>query len=148
MPRPFSLQTVLDLMQDRSDEATRALAQLIAAERDARNRLEMLQQYRDEYRERFRQAAQNGLRQSEWRNYHEFLNRLDEAITQQVATVTRQATYTAAGQERWQHQRTRLQAFDALHERHRASEARRELRQEQKAQDEFAARRTDDDEKH
>ena len=35
MARPFSLQTVLELMQTRSDEATQRLARLIAAERDA-----------------------------------------------------------------------------------------------------------------
>ncbi|WP_291994543.1 flagellar export protein FliJ [Candidatus Accumulibacter sp. ACC003] len=145
MPRPFSLQTVLELMQSRSDEATQHLARLIASERDATNKLSMLQQYRDEYTERFQKAAQDGLRQAAWHNYYEFLNRLDEAIQQQTAEVSQQQTQTAAGQANWQQQRARLQAFDALRERHRADEARREVRQEQKAQDEFAARRKDDD---
>ena len=48
MTRPFSLQTILELMQTRADEATQQLARLIAAEQDARNKLAMLQQYRDE----------------------------------------------------------------------------------------------------
>lgn len=144
MPRPFTLQAVLDLMQNRSDQATQGLARLIASERDAKTRLGLLQQYRDEYDERFREAAQDGLRQAEWRNYREFLNRLDEAIKQQTEAVALQQQHTAAGQANWQQQRARLQAFDALLERHRSSEARRELRQEQKAQDELAARRTDD----
>lgn len=47
-------------MQSRSDDATQRLARLIAAERDARNKLAMLQQYREEYSARFRQAAQGG----------------------------------------------------------------------------------------
>ncbi|MCB1932360.1 MAG: flagellar export protein FliJ [Candidatus Accumulibacter sp.] len=145
MPRPFSLQAVLDLMQTRSDEATQRLARLIATERDAQSRLGMLEQYRDDYAERFRQAARKGLGQPEWRNYQEFLNRLDEAITQQSQVVSLQQQHTAAGQTDWQRQRTRLQAFDALFERHRASEAKLELRLEQKAQDEFAARRRDDE---
>jgi flagellar FliJ protein len=145
MARPFSLQTVLELMQTRSDEATQRLAGLIAAERDAKEKFAMLLQYRDEYTARFRQAVQNGLGQPEWRNYQEFLSRLDEAIQQQMQLVSAQETHTAAGQEDWKRQRAKLNALDALSERHRASEARLEIRQEQKAQDEFAARRKDNE---
>ncbi|EXI81432.1 MAG: Flagellar FliJ protein [Candidatus Accumulibacter appositus] len=144
MPKPFSLQTVLELMQNRSDEATQRLARLIATERDAQSKLGMLEDYRDDYTERFRKAIQGGLCQPEWRNYQEFLNRLDEAISQQLQAVRQQQAHTAAGQAEWQQQRTKLQALDALYERHRASEAKLEERQEQKAQDEFAARRRHD----
>jgi len=145
MARPFSMQTVLELMQTRSDEATQRLARLIAVERDAKEKFAMLLQYRDEYTARFRQAVQNGLGQPEWRNYQEFLTRLDEAIKQQMQLVSVQETHTAAGQEDWKRQRTKLKALDALSERHRASEARLEIRQEQKAQDEFAARSKDNE---
>ena len=47
MTRPFPLQTVLELMQERADEATRNLARLIASEKDAKARLELLLGYRD-----------------------------------------------------------------------------------------------------
>ena len=86
MTRPFSLQTVLDLMQARTDEATRNLARLIANEKDAKARLDMLLGYRDEYAGRFREAAQNGLTQREWQNFQHFLGRLDDAIEQQTAS--------------------------------------------------------------
>jgi len=131
---------VLDLMRNRHDEATQSLARLLAAERDAKKKLEMLLQYREEYTTRFREAAQDGLGQPEWRNFQEFLNRPDEAITQQLQSVSLQEAHTAAGQAEWRQQQKRLKAFDALSERHRASEARWESRQEQKTQDEFAAR--------
>lgn len=140
MAKPFSLQMVLDLMRNRHDEATQSLARLLAAERDAKKKLEMLLQYREEYTTRFREAAQDGLGQPEWRNFQEFLNRLDQAITQQLQSVSLQEAHTAAGQAEWWQQQKRLKAFDALSERHRASEARWESRQEQKTQDEFATR--------
>jgi len=142
--RPFALQTVLELMRRRSDEATLSLARLLAAERDARQKLDMLLQYRDEYSARFRQAAQDGLGQPAWRNYQDFLDRLDEVIEQQTQAVGRQQADTAAGQAEWQNRRNRLQAFDTLSARHRASEERLEFRLEQKTQDEFAARSCDD----
>lgn len=146
MAKPFSLQIVLDLMQVRADEATNRLARLIANERDAKSKLEMLQQYRDEYAARFRQAAQSGLGQREWHNYQEFLNRLDEAIDSQRQTVAQQVQNTATGQTHWQQQRTKLKALDTLSDRHYASESALEQKREQKIQDEFSARRRTDKE--
>ena len=140
MAKPFSLQTVLELMQVRADDATQSLARLIANERDAKNKLGLLQQYRDEYAARFQQAAKNGINPHEWRNYQEFLNRLDEAIDAQRKAVAQQEKNTAAGQLHWQQQRTKLKAFDTLSERHSANENMQELKREQKTQDEFAAR--------
>ena len=144
MAKPFSLQTVLELMQIRADDATLRLAQLIANERDANSKLGMLQQYRDEYAMRFRQAAQNGISPREWHNYQEFINRLEEAIDAQRQAVAMQARHTADGQSHWQQQRKKLKAFDTLSDRHFASEEAREVRREQKTQDEFAARFTAD----
>ena len=144
MTKPFALQTVLDLMQIRADEATRNLARLIGIEKDAKAKLEMLQQYRDEYATRFRESAQNGLSQREWHNFQQFLNRLDEAIDSQQKTVAAQIKNTVAGQTQWQQQRKKLKAFDTLSERHFASENAREMKKEQKVQDEFAARTKDD----
>lgn len=144
MPKPFPLQTILELMQSRADEATQNLARLIANERDAKAKLEMLQQYRDEYAARFQQAAQSGINQRDWHNYQQFLNRLDDAIDTQRNAVAAQAQKTVAGQLQWQQQRKKLKAFDTLSERHHSAENAREIKREQKMQDEFAIRpRTD-----
>lgn len=144
MTKPFPLQIVLELMQDRADEATQELARLIASERDAKNKLVLLQNYRDEYASKFQQAAQNGLTRREWHNYQSFLSRLDDAIEAQTRTVAQQVQHTAQGQSNWQAQRKKLKAFDTLSERHFASENSRAWRQEQKTQDEFAARERED----
>lgn len=138
--KPFSLQPVFELMKTRADDATRRLAQLIAAERDAKTKLDMLRQYRDEYAARFRDAAQIGLSQGQWRNYQDFLNRLDEVIGQQSLAVGAQERHTAAGQSNWQQQRTKLKAFDTLAQQHNSSEMALEFRREQKVQDEFSSR--------
>lgn len=142
--KPFSLQSVLDLMQTRTDDATRRLANLIASENNARNKFEMLQQYRDEYATRFRLAAESGISQREWHNYQEFLNRLDEAIDSQGQAVCQQEKNTKAGQAQWQQQRVKLKAFDTLSRRHETNEIKLEVRREQKIQDEFASRKNTD----
>ena len=140
MAKPFALQTVLELMQARSDEATQNLARLIARERDARSKFDMLEQYRMEYALRFQQAAQHGLSPREWHNYQEFLSRLDEAIEAQRLAVVQQELETARGQQHWKEQRKKLKAIDTLSERHFSQESTLENKRIQKTQDEFAAR--------
>ena len=49
MSQPFTLQPLLELMQTRTDEATRQLGQLIANEQSEKSRLKMHENYRAEY---------------------------------------------------------------------------------------------------
>ena len=140
MTKPFALQTVLDLMQRRADEATQQLARLIAAEQDAKTKLQLLADYREEYARRFQASAQEGLTPQQWRNFQDFLARLDDAIAQQRDVVARSQSNTVAGQQAWQAQQVKLKAMDTLSSRHQQSETRKELRQEQKLVDEIAAR--------
>ena len=146
MVKPFSLQSVLELMQERADAATQQLARLIAAEQNAKNKLQMLEQYRDEYATRFQQAALHGLSQSQWRNYQDFLGKLDEAIDSQRKILRQEEKNTAQGQANWQQQKRKVNAFDTLSERHFRFENQRVAKLDQKMQDEFAARQKPDHE--
>ncbi|PKO89304.1 MAG: flagellar export protein FliJ [Betaproteobacteria bacterium HGW-Betaproteobacteria-12] len=141
MTQPFSLQPLLEIMQTRSDEATRQLGKLIAAEQNQRSRLQMLEQYREEYAQRLREATADGVTRLILRNYQDFLARIDEAITQQKIAVGNSERSTRAGQDHWQTQNTRLKAIDTLSQRHDERERYRENRQEQKIQDEFSTRK-------
>ena len=141
MAQPFSLQPLLELMQTRTDEATRQLGQLIAAEQNQRSRLEMLEQYRDEYAQRLRDTIAQGVTRQILNNYQEFLGRIDEAIQQQRQAVRHSEQSTRQGQAHWQAQNKQLKAIDTLSQRHDARERYRENRQDQKLQDEFSARK-------
>ncbi|MDR1995074.1 flagellar export protein FliJ [Azonexus sp.] len=141
MAQPFTLQPLLELMQTRADEATRRLGQLIAAEQNQRNRLLMLEQYRDEYAQRLRDASADGVTRQILRNYQDFLARIDDAISQQSIVVNDSECSTKAGQDHWREQNTRLKAIDTLSQRHDARERYREGRQEQKLLDEFSTRK-------
>lgn len=146
MTKPFALQAVLDLMQNRADEATQKLARLISAEQDAKSKLDLLSQYREEYARRFQSTAQQGMSPLQWKNFQDFLNRLDDAIGQQQRVVANSHNNTAAGQAHWQEQRIRLKAIDTLSDRHRVTEFALEVRREQKLSDEIAARRRREEE--
>lgn len=140
MTKPFPLQTLLDLSQLRMDEAARRLGELLTGEQEAGARVILLQEYRDEYHQRFIAAAQNGISLDAWSNYQSFLGRLDDAILQAQALVGQSKQRTAAGQREWLDKRGRVQAFDSLSERHRRRTLYAENRQDQKVQDEHAAR--------
>lgn len=141
MAKPFNLQPLLEITQERTDESSRRLGQLIAAEQSAKSRLQLLEQYREEYAQRLRDAAGQGLTPLALRNYQDFLARIDEAIEQQRQAVGRTERETAAGQTEWREQNKRLQALGTLSQRHHQRELYREGRQDQKQQDEFAARK-------
>ncbi|MDP3539404.1 MAG: flagellar export protein FliJ [Azonexus sp.] len=141
MTQSFSLQPLLDLMQTRTDEATRDLGRLIAAEQSQRSRLQMLEQYREEYAQRMREATAEGITRLILHNYQDFLNRIDDAIAQQRIAVGNSEQSTKAGQDKWQAQNKQLKAIDTLSQRHDAKERYRENKQEQKLQDEFSTRK-------
>lgn len=141
MSQPFTLQPLLELMRNRTDEATRKLGQLIAAEQNAKSRLQMLEQYRAEYADRLREAIALGTTRQVMANYQEFLARIDEAIGQQTTVVRQSEASTSRGQQHWKEQNTRLKAIDTLSLRHDAKEKQREEKQEQKLLDEFSSRK-------
>jgi len=141
MAQPFSLQPLLEVMQTRTDEATRKLGQLIAAEQNQRSRLKMLEEYRAEYAQRMSDATAQGVTRLVLHNYQDFLVRIDQAIEQQRLTVMNSENSTKAGQEHWKNQNKQLKAIDTLSLRHDARERYREGKQEQKLQDEFSSRK-------
>jgi flagellar FliJ protein len=138
--KAFPLQSLLDLSQVRMDDAARKLGLLLASEQEVGKTLALLEQYREEYEARFRQAAQNGLTRDEWGNYQPFLGRIDEAIAQQRTLVEASRQRTVDGQKEWLDKRNRVKAFDTLSQRHRANEVHSEAKSEQRAQDEHAAK--------
>ncbi len=137
----FHLKPLLDLAQTRTDEAARELGERIANERDLEQKLKILEDYRQEYHERFMQAVRDGIGPDAWRNFSSFIGRLDDAIGAQRQIVERSRAHTAEGQQTWLEQRNKLKAFDTLSQRHQAGVARGEARQEQRLTDEHAARR-------
>jgi flagellar FliJ protein len=144
MAKPFNLQPLLELMQTRTDEKTRQLGQLIAAEQNAKKQLELLEQYREDYSQKFREAIAQGVTPMALRNYQDFIARIDEAIGHQRQAVARSEQNTAAGQAEWREQNRRLKAIDTLSQRHEARERYRENRQDQKLMDEFTSRKYSD----
>lgn len=140
MTKRFHLESLQELSDLRLEQATKQLGQLIASERQDSQRLELIQQYRNEYQALFLEAAGKGLSPHAWHNYQKFLARLDEAV-EQARTMTQMAKQrTAAGQKNWLDKRGKVKAFDTLAMRFQERIAYEASRHEQKLTDEHAAR--------
>ncbi|MCL2590183.1 MAG: flagellar export protein FliJ [Betaproteobacteria bacterium] len=141
MSEKFPLQSLLDLANVRMDEVTRELGELIASERSSQQKLELLQGYRNEYSERFVEAARSGIGSEAMRNYTNFLKRIDEAVEAQQQIVKQSQQHTSQGQQQWVEQHSKVRAFDTLSQRFQDGLARKASRQEQRASDEHASRK-------
>jgi flagellar FliJ protein len=134
------IKTLLGHAHNKVDEATRRLGELLASEHACEVKLEMLVQYRLEYRGRFMQAARDGMGPDAWRNYSGFIAKLDDAINLQQNIVDQSKLLTASGQQQWMHERNRMKAFDALSQRQVVQELRKHNKQEQNLSDEHAVK--------
>lgn len=141
MPSKLPLDTLTELARNKTDDAARQLGVLQNAQVTAREKLELLLQYRQDYSEQLQLLMQNGLPSAQWHNYRNFLATLDGAIRQQQAIVAQAASRLDLGRSEWQHHKRRLNSFDALAERLRRQELAAGAKREQRDSDERAARR-------
>ena len=141
MAQKFALERVQEIADHQTDEAAAGLANLNRDLREQEARLMLLFKYRTEYHERLHRAAADGLDGAAMRNYHDFLQRLENAIMQQHALVVEARTRAEHGRIAWQNQRRKSMAFDSLSRRFEVRQMRDEATREQKSQDELAQHR-------
>lgn len=140
MPNTLPLAMLIELAQNKTDEATRRLGQLQRAQIGAAQKLELLIQYRQEYCDQLQLQMQGGVSSSRWRNFQHFIGTLDGAIEQQRAVAAQADTRLAHGRSDWQSNKRRLNSFDTLAERVKQQQAQQANKREQRASDEHAAR--------
>lgn len=136
----FRLRVVQELAQKGSDAAAIQLGALNAEAAKAEAKLNMLLSYREDYRDRFRSSVHQDQHSAGWKNFQEFLLKLDEAIEQQRAAVVGCQQAVHRGQREWQSRQKQVKGYDVLEQRHDASQAQRMKKLDQRLMDDFAAR--------
>lgn len=140
MSKSFPLQTLLNLAQNKNEEATRRLGQLNKQQHDAQSQLEMLYQYRREYQARMQSASREGMNPALLKNFQEFIYKLDAAIAQQTKTVEQSTLSTQMGCNEFTSTQRKLKSFDTLQQRHVETQIKAQAKQEQRATDEHTGR--------
>lgn len=140
MATPTALDTLNDLARRATDDAARRLGAAIRQADEARQKLDMLLGYRDDYAARLDAAQQSGISPMAYQNFVAFMGKLDSAINGQ-RDIARQAEHGAErAKQAWQAaERTRL-SYATLSNRAAQAQLQRENKREQKLMDEHATR--------
>jgi flagellar protein FliJ len=137
MTNAFTLKTLLDLAQDKSDAAATRLGRLNVQAQSAEQKLQLLIEYRRDYENNFQELSKTGVDQAKWLNFRAFMGKLDTAISEQQKTVLTSQDRVQIGRNNWHAEQHKLKTYDTLSQRHRAAEIRRASKQEQREQDEL-----------
>jgi flagellar FliJ protein len=136
MSRSRKLDPVIDMARRATEAELGKLGETNALLQQAQNQLDDLLRYRDEYLARFREDDPMLMSARKALELRGFLAQLDQAIQAQQLQVTQSQQLLGRQQQNWQQARNKEQALDALMDRYRADEQQRQLRQEQRENDE------------
>jgi len=134
-----SLQILLDHAQKQSDDAAKKLGLLTSHLQQAKQKLNLLLEYRHSYQSNFQDSAKNGVNQVNWSNFNAFMNKLDTAIAEQRQNVENANNNRKVGGTEFRMRQGKLKSYDTLSKRYQQTEIQQHLKSEQKEQDEFAS---------
>jgi flagellar protein FliJ len=140
MIKPFSLQPLVHLAQQKNDAATKRLGQLNQQQQTAQQKLDALLQYRKDYQLKFQEEAKNGMAPADMKNFQDFIGRLDQAIQQQTAVAEKAKAGVQTGRTELMDTTRKMKSFDTLAQRHVEAEKKQEAKSEQRIQDEHTGR--------
>ncbi|QEL55872.1 flagellar export protein FliJ [Chromobacterium paludis] len=133
-------QLLIKLADEKQQAAAERMSLAQNALNQARMRLEQLDNFREEYRQRLMAGGSQGMSVIQYQDFCRFLLRLDEAMVQQKQDVDRCTQRFVLERQAWQLEYKKLKAYEKLLQREREREALQEAKREQKRSDEFATR--------
>lgn len=139
MAKPFQFAFLLDRAITARDDAGRTLQLAEGRLRQGRDKLQEVEQFRDEYRQRLC-GGNRSYSVALYLDYQRFLVRIDSAIAVQQQEIARLQQVYQRSVLHWQECDRQVNAYELLQQRHRQHEAAREAKLEQKLSDEWASR--------
>ncbi|AUH50360.1 flagellar export protein FliJ [Chromobacterium sp. ATCC 53434] len=134
-------QLLIRLADERQQAAAERMGLAQNSLNQSRMRLEQLENFRDEYRQRLVAGGGQGMSVVQYQDFRRFLARLDDAMEQQQQDLERCAQRFVLERQAWQMEYKKLKAYEKLWQRECEREALREAKLLQKQTDEFATRR-------
>jgi flagellar FliJ protein len=138
MPEHSPLPLLIDLAHNDRDAIMRQFgtAQRLLSDNEAQ--LQSLQAYQTEYLARLNRTSHSGA--SQLRNFHAFLVKLETAVAQQAAAVEQHRQRTKALGEELTQINMKIKSFEVLLDKRKLVALQKTRRNENKLEDEHAAR--------
>ena len=111
MVRSKRLKPIRKMAQDKEKAAAQALGQSLELQTTEQQKLTQLKQYRQEYLAEMMQKVATGINGASLQHYHHFLNKIDEAISQQDEVLCRCGEKLTASQGEWRDKRSHAKAI-------------------------------------
>lgn len=142
MPTKSALETLIDLAKKNSDALAKRLGESLEATKKAREKLNTLAQFREDYSNRLLEAMRSGISPDSHRNYSIFIAKLDSALLAQKQDIEFKESASQRIRSEWQASEMKRLSYTTLESRKITAAQVKELKREQKASDEQAARIT------
>lgn len=134
------IKMLTDLAEKQVSLATEALAHAMRAEREAQNKHDLLDGYRQDYVHNMNRQLQTGMTRETHLNYQNFINKLDDAVKGQLEVITAAKLEVNLKRELWQESQRKKLSYEVLSTRSEQRELKVEQKRDQKLMDEFAMR--------
>lgn len=134
------LETLIDLAQRETDDAAKRLGASLKAVEDCQQKLQMLNDYRDDYARRFEETMAAGISPGAYRNFQAFMGKLENAIMGQQEVVRHAQRRSEQEKTAWQGSERKRMSYTTLETRAQEEALKLENKRDQKAMDEHAAR--------
>ena len=141
MANPSVIETLIELTTKQSEEAAKRLGEATRQSEQAQEKLDLLQQYRQEYIDQLQRQMCIGLSVAGHANFRRFIQGIERAIAQQDAAVRQSRHLVECERNSWQEQERKRLSYGTLVVRKQQQAQRLANRQDQKQTDERAARR-------
>ena len=138
-------QTVVRYTESKEEKAAQKLAESQRNLVEQQTRLDSLDQFKDEYAQRFTQTGQQGMRATQLRDFHAFMGKLQNAVDHQKRLLQVAVGDVESKKKQWLLTRNETRKANTLLERYLLQEQRVQDKQEQKDSDERAQRMTKQD---
>ncbi len=142
MKRSKRLQPVLKLADIKAKKGARAMAYILQKIKDEENKLEQLQQFQFEYRQKVQTQGQTGVSGQELRSYQDFIVNLDLAIAQQKQQIIVVQQQGDQIKQYWRTLDARHKGIEKVVKSAHQEEMAEAEKLQQREQDEFTQRRS------
>jgi flagellar FliJ protein len=140
MAQHLAIQTLIELANKDVNKFAKRLGLAVRNHQENEQKLTTLQQYRDDYTQRYQRGLTTGLSINDHHNFRVFLTKLEDAISGQQAIVQQALTAIEIERKAWQTAEQKRMSFDTLAQRAQRQTQLKTVRREQKLTDEHASR--------
>ena len=136
-----ALNTLIELATTEVDDAAARLGRAVRAVEEAKQKMDLLAGYRDDYAQRFQATMANGFTPMAYHNFQGFMDKLDQAINGQQQLVRDAEWRVEKERGAWRESERKRISYDALASRARTAAEQKIAKREQKQSDEQATRK-------